>query len=251
MKTKFSLLIPLTLSLTLVIGCATGQKLSDEESAKKAYDRAMTLKKNMHYDLAVEKFNYVKNTFPLTQWATKAELEIGEVHFGNDDFVEAIGAYELFQELHPNHPEIPYVRHRIGISHFKLIPRTIDRDLTPARKAVATFQSLIQDFPQSPHVEEAKKMIATCEGKLAEKELYIAEFYLKRDMTHPAKRRLKDLIETYPGTEAGERGYIVLATTLLDEGEGGQARTYLNKFLKQYPSSQFESEAKALLEKMR
>src|SRR5690606_33276577 len=92
-----------------------------------------------------------------SNWATRAELAIADVHFKDEAYPEAQVAYQTFKELHPRHPKIDYVTFRIGLSFFNQLPTTIDRDLTLAHDAIASFDELINEFPNSEFAKEARE----------------------------------------------------------------------------------------------
>jgi outer membrane protein assembly factor BamD len=79
--------------------------------------------------------------------------------------------------LHPKHPKVAYAMFRIGLSYFNDLPSTVARDLTDASKAQDAFNEFLRRFPTDPNAADARKDLADCRKELAEKELYIANFY--------------------------------------------------------------------------
>ena len=200
-KSRLGFLICFVLAI-LATACSTGQV--DENDPASLYKDAEAEIQSDHYQIAVEKLRTIKNKFPYSKFATEAHLKIGDVYFLQESFAEAASVYEAFRDLHPKHEKTPYAMFRIGKSYFNDTPGAIARDMTPAYKAVDAYTEFLQRFPNAPEAPEAKKDVEKIRGFLAEKELYIANFYLKRDFYESAKPRFKKVLELYSETEAAK-----------------------------------------------
>lgn len=166
------------------------------------------------YDLAYQYYEEVKNKYPGSPEAILAELRLADTKFWSGDYLEAITLYEEFEKFYPNNEAIPYVVFQIGTCYFHL-RQPPDRDPTFAKKAIETYQRLLQNFPQSPYTFEAQKRLRELRELLASHELYVAQFYYKIKYYRSAYQRLLYLVENYPET----------ATAI-------QARTLLPKYYK-------------------
>src|SRR5262249_18604911 len=150
--------------------------------------------KDERYEEAIAQFNTVKNKFPYSKLATEAELKVAEINFKREEFVEAQNAYQVFKEMHPSHPKIDYVTYRLGLSFFNQLPSTIDRDLAVAERAILYFDEVIQSYPQSSHVKDAREYKTKSLKMLAEKEYYVGHFYFIRDFYDSALTRFEGLL---------------------------------------------------------
>jgi outer membrane protein assembly factor BamD len=157
-----------------------------------------------HYQLAVDKLKIIKNKYPYSKYALDASLRLADVYFLQESYVEAALAYESFRDLHPKHPKVAYAMFRVGLSYFNDLPSTILRDLADAKKAEAAFNDFLHQFPADPNAAEAKKDLAESRKQLADKELYIGDFYFKRHFYDSAKGRYEKLIEIYPEAAAAD-----------------------------------------------
>jgi outer membrane protein assembly factor BamD len=129
----------------------------DTSKASGAFGLAKQLEDDERYEEALAQYRDLKNRFPYSQYAVSAELQIAEIQFKKEAFIEAQGAYQLFKELHPKHPRIDYVTFKIGESIFMQLPSTIDRDLSVAPAAIREFNILLRDYPNSQYRESAKE----------------------------------------------------------------------------------------------
>jgi outer membrane protein assembly factor BamD len=181
-------------------GCASAP-VNDNEP-ERLYKEALDDIQSDHYQVAVEKLKLVRNKFPYSSWATEAQLKIADVYFLQDAFAEAALAYEAFRDLHPKHEKVPYAMFRAAKSYFSDAPGTVARDLTTVQKALDAYNEFLRRFPQAPEVADAKKDVTEARRLLSEKELYIGDFYFKRDFFDSAKPRYQKILNLYPETAA-------------------------------------------------
>jgi len=183
-------------------GCA-GKPIEEQDPAE-IYKAAEEDVASDHYLLAVDKYRLIKNKYPYSKYALDAQLRLADVYFMQESYTEAALAYESFRDLHPKHEKVAYAMFRAGESYYKDIPEPLARDLTPANKAIDAFNDFIHRFPADPNAEKAKTELGDCRRLLAEKELYIANFYYNRNFFDSAKGRFKKVIELYPETTAAK-----------------------------------------------
>jgi outer membrane protein assembly factor BamD len=149
------------------------------------------------YKEAIERFQRLKDWYPFSKYAILAELKIADAHYHLDQYEEAIFAYEEFEKLHPRNEAIPYVIYQIGRCYYDQID-TIDRDQTPARKALETFQRLHKQFPNDKYASSGNEHIPKCLKSLAGNEYYIGLFYYKSKHYSAALKRFMAVLSNYP-----------------------------------------------------
>jgi outer membrane protein assembly factor BamD len=81
---------------------------------------------------------------------------------------------------------------------------TVDRDITPAKNALAQFRRLMEQFPEDEYAQKAPERIQTCIEKIAGHELYVAKFYMKTGQYLAGLKRFEHIVEFYPGTPQSE-----------------------------------------------
>ncbi len=188
--------------LICLIGCST-TPVDENDPASLLKDAEEEIQSD-HYQIAIDKLRVIKNKFPYSKYALDAQLRIADVYFIQESYPEAATAYESFRDLHPKHEKVGYAMFRAAKSYFNDIPNTIARDLTTARKALDAFSDYLHRFPQATESEEARKDVTQIRQLLADKVLYIADFYYKRDFYDSAKPRYKKIVELYPDTDAAK-----------------------------------------------
>ncbi|MCM2280299.1 MAG: outer membrane protein assembly factor BamD [Bdellovibrionaceae bacterium] len=242
------ILATLTLISSLAVGCSSIDKI-DTSTPEGAYQLAEEYEKDERYDEAVQRFQEVRTKFPYSKLATAAELKIADVHYKREAFIEAQGAYQLFKDFHPKHAQIDYVTFRLAMSYFNQLPDTIDRDLSVADKAILYFDEVMTSYPTSAHAGEARDRKAAALKMLAEKELYVADFYMKRRTFESALKRYEYLLKTYPSSGLDARALYGAAKSAFELGEKDRALQHYRQLSSLYPSSSEAKQAKDDFEK--
>jgi len=233
----------LSIIFQIVVGCSSADKY-DTSTPDGAFKQAEELEKDERYEEAVAKFIDVKNKFPYSKLAPQAELKIADIQFKRESYIEAQAAYQLFKEFHPKHPQSDYVTFRLAMSYFNQLPSSIDRDLSVADKAILYFDEVIRSFAASPHVEESKKRRSETLTMLAKKELYVANFYAKREKFDSALSRYETVLKLYPNLGLEPEALFGAARCAQKAGEKDRAAQYLKSLHSQFPNSDQARRAK-------
>lgn len=148
------------------------------------------------YGKSIVYFQKLRDWYPFSKFAILAELKIADAHYKLRDYDDAIFAYEEFEELHPNNEAIPYVVHQIGNCYFEQLD-TIDRDQTPALKAIEAYDRLIKKYPDDPLSKDVLEKIRICHKSLAENQFYIGNFYYRTKHYESALARFQSVAATW------------------------------------------------------
>ncbi len=218
-----------------LVSCSSDEKQSD--TAEGAFALAQEYDKDERYEESIRRYNEVKNKFPYSKFATQAELAVADVYYKQESFAEAQVAYQNFKELHPKHAQIDYVTFRLAMSYFMQLPGTIDRDLTLAQSAITAFDEMINQYPNSTYLAEAKEKRAESIKKLAEKEEYIADFYFKKAIYDSALARYEGLYRTYPGIGFDAKALSRAAISAQRTGDLERAKRHLATLKRNFPGS--------------
>ena len=223
-------------------GCASEEK--NLTTAEGAYKYAKEFDDAERYDLALQKYADVKNKFPYSNLATEAELAIAEVHYKRESFAEAQVAFQNFRDLHPKNPKIDYVVYKIAMSYYSQLPDTFDRDLSLGNDAIYHFDEIIKSYPHSEYVKEAKEKRDETFQKLAEKELYIADFYFKQEKYSAALRRFESTLQKYSGLGFDPRAHLGAARSAKKLDNNTKQKYHSKLLLSKFPNSDEADKAK-------
>ncbi len=229
-----------------VTGCVSYDRFNTS-TAEGSFGLAQELEKDERYEESLTQYRDVKNRFPYSRYAVASELQIAEIQFKKEAFIEAQGAYQLFKELHPRHEKIDYVTYQVGLSIYNQLPDTVDRDLSLAPLAIKEFDVLLRDFPNSKFAPLAKEKRIEIINKLAEKELYIADFYYRTQAWQYAISRYEKFLQEYGGHEKRAHSYLRASQAAEKMGDEKKRNTLLRKLISEYPESKEARKAQRIL----
>ena len=238
-------------------GCATSQAIKTAESpAEKLYLIGEKRYENQDYSGAIERWNNLRNNYPYSRFAVRADLRIADAYFGKQEWSTAAEQYRSFVKLHPEHPKVPYARFRVGKSVYKKMPKNwffqppaYERDLSSTESAVQELQRFLRRFPKSKYAPKARKMLREAKRRLADHEMYVANFYLDRKNARGAMMRLKYLLNNYSGLGLDAKALYLLAVSYLQLGDVKKARTALDDLIEYHPDSKYADKAKQYIDK--
>ncbi len=176
-------------------GCA-GAEVDENDPAALSKEAENDINSS-RYILALEKLQKLKNQHPYSNQAIDAQLRIADVYFLQENFSEAAATYEAFKDLHPKHPRLAYAAYRVGLSFFSDMPGNHARDLASGFRAEEAFKDYLRQFPVAEFSDDAKAKLAETRRVLAGKEMYIANFYFKREKWEAAKNRYSKVVNQY------------------------------------------------------
>ncbi len=249
MKFNYTRLIVMVIvSSLLLFGCAGKKKnLPLPKDPAVLYTKGTVLFNKGKYKEAIKAFTQLKNYFPSDElYALKADLRIADCHFFRKEYPEAISRYTEFKKQHPFHPDVPYVEFQRGLCYYQQI-LSKDRDQEATEKALTAFQNVVSNYPDSIFAQKAREKITFCRRRLAENDLYIARFYLRKREYPAAEKRAALVSERYPESGIGDEALYYLAIALHKQERNPEALTPLTRLVEDYPQSPFAKEGKKLL----
>jgi outer membrane protein assembly factor BamD len=239
-------LVALSLSACASFGTFAGQEGGDlqfaadaDENMRKG-DEAM---KGKNFAEASSYFDFVKTKYPYLETAKLAELRLADADFERDRFIEARDKYQNFGRLHPTHARVDYAAFRAALTHYKeipsdffLLPPASEKDQVEVRNAMTAMTEFIRNHPGSEFLPEAKKVMDEVKLRLAEHEMYVADFYARRDRWPAVVTRLSVVAKDYSGIGLDERVSFGLYDAYLKLNDPSKAKAALQRYADQFPA---------------
>jgi len=159
----------------LILGC--GDKLGRTPStAATYYEAAQAALEKGNCLKATDNFQRVVTSFPGSDLADDAQFGLAESYFCAEDYVTAIFEYERVQEYRSAWSDD--AQYKIALCYYHLsLPAPLDQSDT--YKAILEFRRFLEDYPESPLVEEAEARIGELRDRLGEKVYSTAQRYAK------------------------------------------------------------------------
>jgi outer membrane protein assembly factor BamD len=247
-------LVALTLSLPLLVSaCASDNKMDlttyveSVEPADTVYNQGLANLEAGRMSEAARKFEAVDRTHPYSEQARKAMVMGAFTNYRMGKYEEAIGAGQRYVSLYPNTDDAAYAQYIVGLSYFRQI-NDITRDQRESRRAIEAMQEVVERWPTSEYVDDAKAKIRFARDQLAGKEMQVGRYYLERREYIAAARRFRNVVETYSNTNHVEEALARLAETYYAMGLASEAQTAAAVLGHNYPDSQWYRDSYALLQ---
>jgi len=167
---------------------------------KVLYDKAVDATKRGHFDVARLDLQTLLNTYPDSQYQMKAKLAIGDSWYregGTAALTQAEQEYKDFITFFPNVPEAAEAQMRVGDIYFRQMDKP-DRDYSKAVHAEEEYRLMLQQFPESTLVPQAKQRLREVQEVMAARESDIAAFYATRAAWPAVIARYQTVVDTYP-----------------------------------------------------
>ncbi|MBX2800425.1 MAG: outer membrane protein assembly factor BamD [Myxococcales bacterium] len=206
-------------------------------SAEALYEQGLRQMRRGYFTKALESFNRVRNYHRDDPLSVLAQLAIADLHFKKKDFEQARFAYEEFASLHPRHKSLDFVTWRIGLSIYKRASRMAGRDQSATRAAVNVWTGFDTRFPESEHVSDVDRLLTKARNRLANKELFVAKFYERKDAWGAVRGRTEYMLRRYPDTQSVPEALQLLGTAMHAWGDTDEALQVRERLAQAHPES--------------
>ena len=208
------------LVLFVSAGCSTTpDDPLDKLSANELYTQAKKALASGDYETAINTFEKLEARYPFGKYAQQAQLEIAFAYYKFDEPESAIATLDRFIRSNPGHPNLDYAHYLKGLVNYNLGANLVsrfalrdpsDRDTRALRDSFNDFSQLIKQFPDSRYTEDAKQRLTFLHNNLAQYEIKVANYYMKRGAYVAAANRAKYVVENYQRTPAAQEALQVM-----------------------------------------
>jgi outer membrane protein assembly factor BamD len=197
------------------------------------------------YELIRGSLNQIIDNYPYSTYAPLAQLRIADTYYKESRYLESAEAYNHFVKMYPNDKQIPYAVFMEGKSFLNnqktwltgSIPDDIDQ--TGIHNALDEFKYIMDSYPASEYVAEAKKYAQKCEYTLAMHDMYIADFYIDHEHYEAAINRLQEIYSKYPQSGLADRALYKLAGVYKKINSPEEYKQTMELLKQAYPDSSF------------
>jgi outer membrane protein assembly factor BamD len=181
---------------------------------------------------AAERYDQLSKRYPFTDYATQGEIEKTYALYRGYDADKALTAADKFIREHPRNASIDYVQYLKGLTNFNreasfssmLGVSSAKGDVTNYRRSFDDFALLLQKYPTSRYVGDARQRMIYLRNILAEHELGVVEFYYSsRGAYLAAAKRAEQIVAQYPGAPASYRALDLMEKSYRKAGLNQQA----------------------------
>jgi outer membrane protein assembly factor BamD len=229
-------------------GSTTNEFVDNTEPADKLYNEALANIDAGDSGEAIKKFKAVDKQHPYSSFARKSLLMTTYLSYKRGAYPEAINSGKRFVSLHPGDSDAAYAQYIVGMSYFRQIPE-ITRDQVTTKKAMRAMNVVVERYPDSEYVEDAKTKIRFTRDQLAGKDMQIGRYYQERNEHLAAINRFKKVVTNYSNTRHIEESLARLTESYFALGLTSEAQTAAAVLGHNFPDSKWYQDSYKLLQK--
>lgn len=213
-------LLGLLLAAFALGGCSSwGKKKEENLSPEALYDRATKLVTEGSYGPAIKSYEALTARYPFSDSARQARLDLIYAYYRAHEKESAIDAADTFIRENPTHARIDYAYYMKGLVYFERSPNFLERwfkvDLSErppqdARKSFDALARVVSQYPNSEYAPDARQRMIYLRNRLAEYEIHVANYYVRRGAFVAALDRARYVIETYDGSPSTRRALEIM-----------------------------------------
>jgi outer membrane protein assembly factor BamD len=215
----------------LIVGVASGCGILKEKqdqtkswSAQRLYDSAKSSLDAGDYVTAIEYYEKLESRFPFGIFAQQAQLELAYAYYKYVEPASSLAAADRFIKLYPSHPSIDYAHYLKGLVNFNrgkglisgIIERYIpsddsQRDTSSLREAFDDFAEVVENYPNSQYAKDSEQRLNYLRNTLAQHEINVANYYVKREAYIAAANRAKYVVENFQRAPVVAEALVIMA----------------------------------------
>ncbi|HEV2896559.1 MAG TPA: outer membrane protein assembly factor BamD [Pseudaminobacter sp.] len=196
---------------------------------------------------ASRKFDAVDRQHPYSEYARKSMVMGAFANYRQGNYDEAINAAKRYVSLYPSTEDAAYAQYIVGLSYFRQI-RDVTQDQKESRRAIEAMEEVVQRWPESEYVDDAREKVRFARDQLAGKEMQIGRYYLERREYIAAVKRFRYVVENYSNTRHVEEALARLTEGYYAMGLTTEAQTAAAVLGQNYPDSQWYKDSFTLLQ---
>lgn len=222
--TRISLKSALSILLLALVLGGCGEKDFDvqtaNDDAKNLYKRASDAIEGGRFEVAINYFHILESRYPFSPYALQAQLELAYAYYRHKKPEEAIAEADRFIRFNPTHENVDYAYYIKAMANFqqnisifeRWVPRNAaDFNQKPLSDSFNNFMELLRKFPNSKYAADARQRMVYLKYKLAEHEIIVARYYLRREAWVAAVNRCNYVLQYFYDTPFNEEALEIMA----------------------------------------
>ncbi|MCT4699403.1 outer membrane protein assembly factor BamD [Tenacibaculum haliotis] len=251
----------LVVMLLILSSCGEYNKVLNKGTIQEQYKMATKMYETQKYSKALRLFEKITPSYRGKPQMERIQYMVSQSNFNEKDYSLAGYYFNRFTKNYPKSSKREEAAFLSALSYYKAAPK-FSLDPTDTNKALASFQSFIDKYPNSDKQEEANKYYTELRNKLEKKAFEIAKTYYNtagydsRNYS-AAIAAFDNLLEDYLGTKYKEEALyfrlkaahdFVLKSTQRRKAERIEtAVKAYDKLKRSFPESKFMKESNEML----
>ncbi|ASM78514.1 competence protein ComL [Vitreoscilla filiformis] len=211
-----------TLAVCLLALLSACGSLPDDDlkgTAEELYADAKEQMASGNWAAAIRPLERIESRAGGSLLAQQAQLDMAYAQWKNGEKARALTILDRFVKFHPSSVGLDYALYLRGVINFnddtglfsKLSGQTMaERDQQASREAYQSFKQLVDQFPESKYAPDARLRMDYIVNMLADYEVNVARYYLRRGAHQAAINRATECLTIYPQTPANEEALFIM-----------------------------------------
>lgn len=231
--------------LILAAGCSSSGSDISSDDPLKAFEKAKRKFDKKDYVEAIEDFSLMKIRFQGTEVSDKVQFYLAYSYYNQKEYLLSAYEFDNFLRYHPLSALYPEAKYMLGCCYYQLSPKySLDQEYT--KEAINELLTYIEKYPEDKNVPDAEKKVKELRNKLAYRDFYTAENYMKTDNYKAASLYYQNVYENYIDSDWADDAMVGQAEAFLNGKKYDEAKKVLEKFYKLFPKSELKTKADRL-----
>jgi len=245
----------------LLFSCGEYQKVLNKGTAEEQYKMAVKLYESKDFSKAMRLFEKITPTYRGKPQMERIQFMVAQSNFNEKNYTTAGYYFDRFAKNYPKSSKKEEAAFLSAYS-YKLASPVFSKDPTDTNKALESFQSFINTYPDSEKIPEANKHYKELRYKLQKKYFEIAKTYYRTadyDLRNykAAIQALDNLLSDYLGSEFKEEAlyyrlkaahdFVLKSTDRRRQERIKDAIEAYEKLERNFPESQFMEDSNKML----
>ena len=187
------------------------------QSPEWIYNKAEALSDQRDFRKAIGFLEKLIRRYPDNKLIPSARLNLAYCYYKFGQKELSTSTVNQFITLYPSHPSMDYAYYLKGLNLYqergiinKLTFQDIsDRDVNDLKKAFDAFSELATKYPDSKYFQDSTDRMTYLMNKIAEYDLHVARYYMKRKAYVAALNRAKQVYTNYPESIHVEESLVI------------------------------------------
>ncbi len=222
LRVKLSVVYAGLLAITTlwVSGCAsTDVDKTVGLTPAKIYSEAKDEMSNGQWERAIPLLEKLEARAAGTPLAQQAQLDKAYAQYRASETAQALATLDRFKKLHPVSPAMDYALYLQGLVTFNddmglfssITKQDLsERDQKASRESFEAFKELVTRFPNSKYTADAQQRMNYIVSSLANYEVHVARYYLKRGAYLAAANRAQETVSEFRNVPAVEEALYIM-----------------------------------------
>ena len=248
-----SFLVMMALLGLLVLASCKSSEVSSSDfideivPAETLYNQALASVDKGKLSRAMKKLTQLDQQHPYSEYSRKALIMQTFISYRQGAYEETAQYGNRYVSLYPGDEDAAYAQYLVGMAYFRQIP-DITRDQTVTGRAYNSMLKVVERYPESEYVEDAKTKMRVAKDQLAGKEMQTGRYYMERREFLAAINRFRLVAEQFQTTRHIEEALARLTESYFALGLVSEAQSAAAVLGHNFPDSQWYTDLVKLLQ---